>query len=781
MTSKDSLAGKRKFCPLLHEILWTARRYWWVSLVGMVLIFGSTYLFMHIEPNNPDVFSIISSDLKVLPRMTAVIYGLFAAFCLFHFLWDRRECIMTLSVGTQRWKQFTLRYIFGIVSAALAVAVPMALAYYLEMRTIGDDPVGLCSNYTFVYGFSLLVVLLLAYTVSVLVAVLCGRFLSALLTVAGVLAAPYALLWGIQRMLDFYLFGTHLGRTLLADHAGAGLFTVLTDCLRWTSYGKFTINHTRDNAVSVSGDTAAWQEHVLMLKEEMQIPVLRVVLLLGLVAILALLAGRAYCRRPAEHAGKSVVHPILSHAVALTTALGIAGFTLMIPSPAEGFAGTALLTALLVLAFVLSAFLIRLLLIWDCKATVRHYAIPCGGAVLCLVISILLGTGWFGYASYVPDAADVVSVRVTYNQNRALFYNLSGGAFSQGYPHGMRQALGGYGVGDEYWHFLYSYGMEPRFESLPLMTEAEDIQKVLSIHEAIVDAGRPSYTGEPAEVHEDTVVTTCYRISYQLKNGKTVERYYHHLSLATLETTVQVEDTYAYRSVFYENHDGVIFGENAIELGDPLFSKFTSISLSEEEQKALLKALDTDVAYLTSEQRYFHTGDPARDPVIGILRCVLTEGNIDKWINPHPFDRNYETYYLTAAYENTLAFLSERGLTELFENPYTVESVRIRPYTPRFYQYDDRALSYVFFSCDNVVQALPEPIDVQMDSYAFYTNLDDLTTAVPEAEWDAYIQNSRALALLTRPGTMVQIILTNADGEQKLVTRYLYDEAATRE
>jgi hypothetical protein len=258
-----------------------------------------------------------------------------------------------------------------------------------------------------------------------------------------------------------------------------------------------------------------------------------------------------------------------------------------------------------------------------------------------------------------------------------------------------------------------------------------------------------------------------------------VERYYQYLSLATLETTMQVEDTYAYRTAFFETHDGHGFiSPTAIELGDPLFSQFTSISLSTEEQKALLKAIDTDTAMRTSEERYFNTGDPARDTVIGILRCTLVEGNIDKWMGTHPFDRNYETYYLTAAYENTLAFLAERGLTELFENPYTVESVRIRPYTPRFYIYDnDHTPSYVFFSCDNAVQALPEPIDVQVDSYEFYTNLDDLTTAVPESEWDTYIQNSRPVALMTRPGVMVQIRLTNANGEEKLVTRYMYDEA----
>ena len=37
MTLKGSLEKKRRFNPLLHEILWTARRYWWVSAVGMLL------------------------------------------------------------------------------------------------------------------------------------------------------------------------------------------------------------------------------------------------------------------------------------------------------------------------------------------------------------------------------------------------------------------------------------------------------------------------------------------------------------------------------------------------------------------------------------------------------------------------------------------------------------------------------------------------------------------------------------------------------------------------
>ena len=47
--------------------------------------------------------------------------------------------------------------------------------------------------------------------------------------------------------------------------------------------------------------------------------------------------------------------------------------------------------------------------------------------------------------------------------------------------------------------------------------------------------------------------------------------------------------------------------------------------------------------------------------------------------------------------------------------------------------------------------------------------------ALPAEAWDTYLQNARPVALMTRPGYMVQILLTNEKGETKLVTRYIYE------
>ena len=49
------------------------------------------------------------------------------------------------------------------------------------------------------------------------------------------------------------------------------------------------------------------------------------------------------------------------------------------------------------------------------------------------------------------------------------------------------------------------------------------------------------------------------------------------------------------------------------------------------------------------------------------------------------------------------------------------------------------------------------------------------TDPVPAEQWDAWLEASRPVALMTRPGRMVQIILTNGEGETRLVTRYIYE------
>lgn len=764
MTSKDSLAPKRKFRPLLHEILWTVRRYWWVAFTGMLLFSLLTLVGKRLEGNEPEVFTLIMADSEILMRVAAVVFGIFAAFCVFRFLWSRKESILYLSVGTSRGKQFILRYLFGFISVVLGILVPFLITYHLEFAEVGDDYFGLCAHYTTVYVASLLLIALLAYTVSVLVAVLCGNFLSALLSTAGVLAAPYALLWGAQTILGFYLFGTPLGKTLLTDHLGAGLFTMYEQQLGYDRFSKLLLDRYAVIADS-NGITLAERA-----KAEMAtLPVARTTLLFVLVLVMAVIAGFAYCHRPAEHGGKATVHPILSHTVAIANGLCVAALVLKMNAPAEGALGTVILTALFILALVVAAALLRWILIRDLRGVVKHYPIPCGAGALALVLTLLLGTGWFGYSSYVPDATDVQSVTVTYNQNITLLRHIGQGSFSRGWADSQGAALSGFGDGETFYEFLYIYGFDLNEDSLPILTLSEDVEIVRAIHEAIITEGRQTYTGKPADGFTDTVVPVYYKITYTLKSGKTVERYYPYLTLTALEETVKAEDTWGIREESASSLANMGFAEaNAFEFGDPFFASFTAVTLSEEERETLAAALDMDRALQTSNDRYF--SEEEEDRVMGIIRARAVESTI---MGTHPHDRQYVTYYVTSAWENTLSFVREKGLDAHFTTDYTITDVRYQSYAPRFMLNGfGMGGSHVFFSCEDTIQIiLPERFE-RNDLTAAVTRATD---PVPAEKWDAYLNASRPVALMTRPGRMVQIILTNGEGETRLVTRYIYE------
>ena len=329
--------------------------------------------------------------------------------------------------------------------------------------------------------------------------------------------------------------------------------------------------------------------------------------------------------------------------------------------------------------------------------------------------------------------------------------------------------MSGFGDGENFYDFLYIYGFDLNEDSLPVLTLPEDVEVIRAIHEAIITEGRQTYTGKPADGFTDTVVPVYYKITYTLKSGKTVERYYPYLTLTALEETVKAEDTWGIREESASSLANMGFAEaNAFEFGDPFFASFTAVTLSEEDRTALAAALDMDRALQTSNDRYF--SEEEEDRVMGIIRARAVESTI---MGTHPHDRQYVTYYVTAAWENTLAFVREKGLDAHFTTDYTITDVRYQSYTPRFMLNGfGMGGSHVFFSCEDTIQIiLPERFE-RNDLTAAVTRATD---PVPAEDWNAWLEASRPVALMTRPGRMVQIILTNGEGETRLVTRYIYE------
>ncbi len=766
MASTASSRTERRYTPTLHYIGWMLRRYSWVMLLAGAIYVLFALVIRSRSYGDSEVFRLISSD-GILPlRWSVVLFGLLTAFLLFGYLWNRREINCYGAIGLSRTKQFVIRYLLGLLFNLLPIVLTLTVAYLRNMQKISADPYGVCSHYTLVFILALCLISWLSYTVCTLVAILCGRFLLAIVCAGGVLAAPYAVVSAVQMLMNAFLLGAPggalisgefmslenpIGLNLLRTYGqNTGLFTMLSDSLE---------------DFFIRGDFLTNEESAKLYLENRPLPVVRFLLLAGLALVLLVIARWLFCRRKAEHAGQLYLHPVLSHATALVCGLGAAALLLRIPLPVERDAALWLKGILFVVALTVVTLFVHLILCREWRELLRGLPVTGGVAVLSLVTVICFVTGGFGYATAIPETDEIASVRVTYNQNHMVYYNI-GGSSSSG-----SQWMGKFVIEDVNLH-SYSFhqysAFDVHWEDLPVLTDPADIAVARRVHQAIIDDGLRPYTARAAENYADSAVPVNYCISYTLKSGEVINRYYENLSLRALEATMELDDTDTLRGMMQTMHDNPRIPVSGLILSDPLFASTRLLRLTEEEKATLLSLLDADYADLSAEKRYF----PAAGEVLGTIYLGnfaggtgmeggFTEDPIaeNKWAEP--LSRDSEIFYITADYTRTLAFLEERDLTQYMTASYTVKAVLVQPCTPRLVENRERGITYLFRSYPNL-------------NILDGMRVDDVTR-LPVSDWEDAIADSVPTAMLTRPGRLIFIVLENEEGREMGVTRFVPD------
>ncbi len=308
MASTASLQTKRRYSPVRHYILWMIRRYLWVALLAGALYTILTVGLTDYTPWDEGMFRLFNAESLVPLRWTVVLFGIFSAFLLFGYLWNRRETTCYGALGIGRSKQFWIRYLIGFTCNLLPLIVPLIICYALNIRQISADPHGVCKHYTVVFILALCLVSWLSYTVSVIVALMCGRMTSAGLCAAGVLAAPYAVMLAAQSLMNTYLLGAPGGSLVYAND------------IPWLNFmenvgrrpGLLTMLESSTERIGLYETLLVQQEWVDLYMAERPLPAVKFLLLAGLALALAISAWWLFCRRKAEHAGQLYIHPILN-------------------------------------------------------------------------------------------------------------------------------------------------------------------------------------------------------------------------------------------------------------------------------------------------------------------------------------------------------------------------------------------------------------------------------------------------------------------------------------
>ncbi len=149
-------------------------------------------------------------------------------------------------------------------------------------------------------------------------------------------------------------------------------------------------------------------------------------------------------------------------------------------------------------------------------------------AAICLIFTL----GLFGYSSYIPDASEIEYVTVS-----TPTYKFMDDAYAESAYFGLK--LQNLNTNDAYNPDLglngdlydgYQESPEVRF------TDSGDINKVLKIHEAFIADGKIKNSGAHS-------CATNVQISYTLKNGKVVNRYYTETTEGTAQKLILLNDT----------------------------------------------------------------------------------------------------------------------------------------------------------------------------------------------------------------------------------------------
>lgn len=781
----------RGFSPDAHYFKYVAKRYSWLALISLAVIGFHTWagwflfswssggggyamnsetgeLIFGIEIPKIGTFKIMNSDSGLgttLPYAAAII-GIIYAATLFGFLWRKKESFSTLSLGVSLRNQFLIRYLFGAGLMLLCDFVSFALSYVIHLDQVGGDTIGLTLPYSLCYFAVYIVLALCLYTLAVFVTVLSGRIVDYLLSICGILAAPYAIGSVLRHIFANFLQGSSLGLSM-SEKDQLGFYSdSFPSVFEFTNkFGAFTAFADKLEAASIPANTQGGATITELSieayrTEYVTLPYIPFFIMLGVTVLLAVLSCFFFIRRPAEYSGKAGIYPALYVSASLMSALGIASFVGLIN------VNRFLMMLLLSAAFVLLFFTLCSIYRATVKGFFKNYRSAIGTvAAICLCFLICF-FGAFGYSDYIPDTAEVESVAIKHIGSPTVLNGTGSGwmtaTFADGFYDNVEYSVNKFKPG-----FISLRGRLYDGE-MPVLTSANDIDLAREVHKFLIDDGMKTRNdcGKAKDNYSESVLEADIFVVYTLKDGTKVERLYKYVSLAAAEKICSIEESEAFRKLYIDkrlNNDDVdnwkaiyVSGTTSFESADEFFSNLIPLdTLTTEQNDALFEALTLDFAELSYEDRYY-----SDDDVIGVLRFYQAKENKSYSSGDFmPESRGNDTWYITDKYTRTLGLLEDYGLMGNFESRMTLLAVDVQDYD-------------IYINGENP-SGVNTILVIQSSNNVIHCVGNGTVTSIPESEWDHYLENTRAVAATTRGGKIVRFTYKDSGGNTTSMTRFM--------
>ena len=644
------------------------------------LFFGPSYA-PSIDAHRANyIFSLYDPALSPFIVGIIICTSAICALLTFMFLYKTNMVTLYFSLGLSRKKLFVTRYLAGITMSIAPILLIMLVALVTNVLVLGTSMELITAFSYLLLGFVVLSVL--AFAITSLMCTLCGTLVEGILLSAFGLGGISLLILGFNFMMNLFLFGNAYGvfsytyqpsiqqNIIHLTTAVNPLMYFLNDARIYSLLRLDHVTETLPVALpKISGTTVtSW-------------------LIIGI--LLSILAINFFERRKAEITGVAGANKFGSFICTVIPTYFFFSLTLWVADPFVSRVAALLLATIIgLVVYVIIALGFR-------HFPFRNdvFKLPTVLAICFLSIAVL-STGGMGFSSRLPVVEDIERVYVSYKGSPDYQTSIgSGGTSGDGtYYFGVRDL--------EY-------------------TSKSDINRVLDIHQAIIEYGEKPVSGEAiVESPADYTIESEIVINYTLHDGGEFIRYYPATSLSNLMLVLSLDNTDFMKAsisqAFQEDNASSVFTSGEIVLTDIFYKTEFNYEPNAGARSRLLDALRTDVSRQTVQQRYFPDSS-----ALGVI--VFTDND---YFNARHHDSKYglipfgvSKVFITEDFTQTIAFLKEEGLFEHFAFRGDIDYLTVKGYLINVQDersFYNNARSHYFRS----YQGDPDPLAIKITDQA---------------------------------------------------------------
>lgn len=619
-----------------------------LMILGMIIFLGmipvSTVVIHETSIFNVDYthqqlkFRFYADSMVLFINTASICFGAATGMSLFGFMNDKRKIAFSFSVGLTRTKLFAVRIFAGIIILSTAMMVPMIISFALNDIALGIYDGMMSYFFTICAGLFLQAfVSMMAFEIACCLA---GTLSETVMTGVTIMSAPTAILYFFNSLMKLLLWGNIYGEsTYSAERVGDSLlshFSFANPAMffykGFDTYYFFSRKMAEAQPVTVD---------------------LRIIVGWLMISALTVVVGLIlFKRKKAENAEMAGLNKTINNGIPFLWSIAVFATCCELLNDFGSYVSLTVAS----LCFAIT-FIILTSTILNIKSGIKNKALYIIASLCLIMVSVcIFSSGFFGYSGRIPDISNLDSVGISY----------------VGTPSYLPVQMAGNSNGRTFY-----------FDAEMTFSNTSDIKTVMELHNALISQGRKKASAD-YDHFSQTVVPYDIKITYHLKSGKTIERYYNCITLKNLSNMLKLEKSnttkHGMESVIKGELKQTLWNSDAFAEGEVYFSDIwyhnpKNVILSDQKRKQLLSAIASDVAKQSLEDRYF----PESQAMDGIIMFTL-KGDSD--LSEFSYNMSNTMVYVTKSFKNTLMLLDQWGISNIFEFQGDLEALYLQKFDP---------------------------------------------------------------------------------------------------